>query len=363
MHHSTHRHVRGKSGSVTPLPGVYRALRWVGVAPAAQSLWCGEVAAGGAGAVRGASSAWPCHFRCERPGPLLGLCATRPAAARDPGRTRKTMRVTSLASGSSGNALAIEHDGASLLVDAGCSPRRLARLLGEAGLNVPHLAAVLITHEHADHVAGLAAIPPADGTVLVMSHGTYVAAPNINGRSIFSGRSVVEQVPGSTLDVGPFRVTSFPVSHDGAEVVGYAIEAGGHCVAVFTDVGIAEPHLVEPLRRANLVVLEANHDEDLLWNGPYPWSLKRRVASERGHLSNAACAALTLDTLVDDTREVWLAHLSRTNNRHQLALRAVAARLERAGAVASGVRVLPQFGATVRWESTARQLPLPIPRC
>lgn len=270
------------------------------------------------------------------------------------------MRVTSLASGSSGNALAIEHDGTSLLVDIGCPPQRLARLLTDVGLGADNLAAVLITHEHSDHVAGLAALPRDSPAMLVMSHGTFRAAPEVKGTSLFARRPIVEQTPGTTIDVGPFQVTSFPVSHDGAEVVGYFIEAGNQRVAVFTDIGTSEPHLYEPLRRADLLVLEANHDEELLWNGPYPWPLKRRVASARGHLSNAACAELALATQTSGSRQLWLAHLSRTNNRRELALGAVAGRLEAEGAVTGSIQVMPQFGATLRWESGARQLSLPI---
>lgn len=270
------------------------------------------------------------------------------------------MRVTSLASGSSGNALAIEHDGTTVLVDIGCPPHRLTRLLAEAGVRADNLAAVLLTHEHSDHVAGLAALPSDSPAMLVMSHGTYRAAPEFKGTPLFAERPIVEQVPGATIDIGPFRVTSFPVSHDGAEVVGYFIEAGGRGVAVFTDIGMPEPHLYEPLRRADLLVLEANHDEDLLWNGPYPWPLKRRVASARGHLSNAACADLAFATLVSAPRQLWLAHLSRTNNRRDLALATVTARLEAEGVGTGTIQVMPQFGATLRWEPVARQLPLPL---
>ena len=231
------------------------------------------------------------------------------------------MRATSLASGSSGNALAIEHDGHALLVDAGCQPYRLKQLLAEARVESFALAAVLISHEHNDHIAGLGAVPR--HVPLVMTPGTRAASPRLNGDSVFAGRSIVEQPCGSTHDVGPFRVTSFPVSHDAAEVCGYLIEAGGRRVAVFTDLGVAEPHLHEPLAMADLVVIEANHDEQLLFNGPYPWYLKRRFASALGHLSNAACADLLCDVLPSERREVWLAHLSRTNNRPQIARSAV----------------------------------------
>ncbi|HEU5327531.1 MAG: MBL fold metallo-hydrolase [Thermomicrobiales bacterium] len=270
------------------------------------------------------------------------------------------MRVTSLASGSSGNALVVEHDGAAVLVDCGCPPRRLAMLLREAGVPLDTIAAVLITHEHSDHVLGVNVLPRRLEVPFFMTPGTRAANPYVNGAPVFERRPVIEQPPGSTWDVGPFDVTSFPVSHDGAEVCGYFIEAGGRSVAVFTDLGVAEPHLHEPLARAELLVLEANHDEQMLWRGPYPWPLKKRVASPRGHLSNAACAELLCDVLPDRGREVWLAHLSRTNNRPQIAAGEATQQLHAHGftSTAHTVRVLPQFGSTLRWEPQALQLAL-----
>lgn len=272
------------------------------------------------------------------------------------------MQVTSLASGSSGNALIIQHEGQALLVDCGIAPRRLAALLREAGTAPANLSGVLITHEHSDHIAGVNVIPRGVEIPLFMSPGTYHANPRVAGMPIFDARLVIEQPVGSTRTIGTFEVTSFPVSHDGAEVCGYLVEAGGRSVAVFTDLGIAEPHLHEPLSRAELIVIEANHDEQLLRNGPYPWHLKKRVASPRGHLSNVACAALLCDILPDSGREIWLAHLSRTNNRDQIASGAVRQAFAYQGMrdKAHTVRVMPQQGTTLRWQPSAKQLVLGI---
>lgn len=270
------------------------------------------------------------------------------------------MRVTSLASGSSGNALVVEHDDGAVLVDCGCPPRRLAALLHNAGVAPTRLSAVLITHEHSDHVVGAGAIPRKLEVPFIMTPGTRAANPIANGVPVFDRRPVIEQLAGSTRQVGPFEVTSFPVSHDGAEVCGYLIEAGGHAVAVFTDLGVAESHLHEPLARAELLVIESNHDEGLLWRGPYPWHLKRRVAGERGHLSNGSCAALLCEVLPDRGREVWLAHLSRTNNRPQIAASEARNTLHAYGHAADAhtVQIMPQFGATLRWQPRPRQLAL-----
>lgn len=270
------------------------------------------------------------------------------------------MRAISLASGSSGNALVVEHDGFAVLVDCGIAPRKLAALLREAGVAPADLGGVLITHEHSDHVVGVNVVPRTLDIPFMMTPGTHRANPFAGGLPAFARRRVVEQPLGSTRTLGPFEVTSFPVSHDGAEVCGYLLEAGGFATAIFTDLGVAEPHLHEPLARADLLVIEANHDEQMLWNGPYPWHLKRRVASDRGHLSNGSCGRLLCEVLPERGREVWLAHLSRTNNAAQVAADTVRAELlaRGYGREAHAIRVLPPQGAVHRWEPQARQLAL-----
>lgn len=272
------------------------------------------------------------------------------------------MRAISLASGSSGNALVVEHGGFAVLIDCGLAPRRLAALLREAGIAPASLGGVLITHEHSDHIVGVNAIPRGFDIPFVMTPGTHWANPFVGGGPAFAGRRVIEQPRGSTRSLGPFEVTSFPVSHDGAEVCGYLLEAGGFATAVFTDLGVAEPHLHEPLARADLIVIEANHDEQMLWNGPYPWHLKRRVASDRGHLSNASCSRLLCQVLPERGREIWLAHLSKTNNFAQIAASTVDAELHAHGfrQTAHTIHVLPPQGTARRWEPQSRQLALAI---
>jgi phosphoribosyl 1,2-cyclic phosphodiesterase len=230
-----------------------------------------------------------------------------------------SVRVVSLASGSSGNALLIDAGHTRLLIDAGISARRIEQGLARVGVRAATLDGVLITHEHVDHISGLEVLARRFGLTMHLTAGTYGAlraAGRLSHRII--GRS-------ATFGVGQATVTAMPVRHDGAEPCGYVVEVGGATIAVFTDLGCAEPHLREPLRRADLIVLEANHDLDRLWNGRYPWPLKQRVASATGHLCNDDCGDLLAGAIEDERpRAVWLAHLSQENNEPFVAHAAVA---------------------------------------
>lgn len=238
-----------------------------------------------------------------------------------------TLSVRNLGSGSSGNALLVETGGAALLVDCGIGNRHLAAGLAASGRTLASLCAVLVTHEHGDHVRSLPDLARAGIT-------TVATARTL--RAVASDVGEVERVhPGRALSASGFEITALPVSHDAAEPCGYSIAAGGFRVTVLTDLGTPDPALGEAIEASDLVVLEANHDEMLLRAGPYPAHLKRRVLSETGHLSNADCAGLLTGALGQSSRRpaVWLAHLSRTNNRPDLAERAVRDMLARAGLV------------------------------
>ncbi len=232
-----------------------------------------------------------------------------------------------LASGSSGNALFLRAGGTRLLVDAGISPRRIQHALAEIDERVDDLTAVLLTHEHSDHVRGLASLLAGREIPVLATRGTRRAletadkgaavAPTIStwGDPLRAARS---------LQLGGLRVRPFPIPHDAAEPVGFRIEAEGLAVGIATDLGCATPVVERSLAGCDLLVIEANHDLDLLARGPYPSFLKRRVASRKGHLSNDQAAALLARLGSPQLRRVVLAHLSGTNNAADLALRAVA---------------------------------------
>jgi phosphoribosyl 1,2-cyclic phosphodiesterase len=243
------------------------------------------------------------------------------------------LRVQSLGSGSSGNLLAIETAGGVTLVDCGFGPRRLVSSLGAAGHSIDDVRAILVTHEHGDHAGGLAAFARRD-VAIVGTAGTARAV---------SASAQVEVATGRAAPVGDLTVTPLVVSHDAAEPCGFQIQIGRYRLTVLTDLGVPHDSLREAIATSDLVVIEANHDVDLLRGGPYPAHLKRRVLSATGHLSNGDCAELLVASLNGAGRQpvVWLAHLSETNNRPELALATVRQRLARAG-LAAAVAALPR---------------------
>ena len=219
------------------------------------------------------------------------------------------MKVTCLGSGSSGNSLLVQAGERALLVDAGLSATKLRLALEERGVPPGQLDAILITHEHADHVAGL--------RVFSRKHSAPVLANPSTLHHLLALAPKLETLPlhtGGTRSVGAFEVTSFPVSHDATEPVGYVIEAEGARITVATDLGRTSPEVLEAAREGDLVVLEANHDLEMLRWGPYPAYLKRRILSENGHLSNEQTAELICEALGTREQTFWLAHLSKTNN-------------------------------------------------
>ena len=252
------------------------------------------------------------------------------------------MRVRSFRSGSSGNALLIQSGGRAILVDAGGSIRRLTSYLLEAGVHPGQLAAILLTHEHSDHIAAAAAVAKSFDAPVIANAATLAAAR-------LGGSSSQVLPTGQTIDFGEtpaapaIAVTSFGISHDCAEPVGYVVRSGGWSVAIATDLGFASVSVVEAMRGADLLVLEANHDIDLLRQGPYPAHLKRRILSERGHLSNEQAAEVAIAALGGRPQRFWLAHLSTENNHPTLARQAVARALAGARADESEVEVLDRL--------------------
>ncbi len=238
------------------------------------------------------------------------------------------MQISVFASGSSGNCLMVSGGDTHLLIDAGISMRRTQDALAASGHSLDEIIGVLITHEHSDHVSGL--------RMLLKYHRLPVYAPRTVASRLRGMIPELSQtlhvIPvGEDFAVGGFAVRAFHTPHDTDESVGYRVRGEGE-FALATDMGCVTEEIVQGLLGADTVLIESNHDEQMLRYGSYPVYLKRRILSERGHLSNANCALLARRLAEGGTSRIILGHLSRENNRPELALAASRAALEGTGA-------------------------------
>jgi phosphoribosyl 1,2-cyclic phosphodiesterase len=227
------------------------------------------------------------------------------------------MRFASLGSGSRGNALVVEAGGTRILLDCGFGPRNLVARLARVGLAPDDLDAILVTHEHADHLGGVAACARRHEIDVFLTHGTL-------------GAATLDEVALRVIDsharfaIGDIEVRPFPVPHDAREPAQFVFSDGNSCLGVLTDTGCVTPHIVEMLSGCDALVLECNHDPDMLAGGRYPPHLKRRIAGRFGHLDNAAAAELLMQLDRSRLRHIVAAHLSQENNTPALATAALA---------------------------------------
>ena len=236
------------------------------------------------------------------------------------------IRYLSFASGSSGNCALLRGGGVNLLIDAGISTRRIRTSLREWGLEPEEVTAILVTHEHRDHVGGLAVLTKHFETPVYASKGTAAALLRENACAEKNLRTLPES---GRLDLGELCIRPVPLSHDAAEPVGYRIEGESGALCVLTDLGVVTETVMNAARGCDFAVVETNHDVGMLRRGPYPPALQRRILGEKGHLSNEAGAELAYALLSSGAKEVLLGHLSAENNTEALALRAVEARCGR----------------------------------
>lgn len=247
------------------------------------------------------------------------------------------MLFRTLASGSTGNAAILSARNTNILLDAGISARRIVTNLRAQGIE--KLGAILITHEHTDHIKGL--------RVLLKHINAPVYAPNetalhmINNIEGLEGR-IIPFTPGNCFEIGEIDVNSFATPHDSASSCGYSFFHGRHKVTSVTDFGHITQAIEAAIIGSDILMVESNHDEELLRNGPYPFFLKKRVSGENGHLSNGNCAALAAKAVANGTQQIILAHLSRQNNTPALAEKTVKQAL-----ISSGADTLDDFKITV----------------
>ena len=235
---------------------------------------------------------------------------------------------TTLASGSSGNAALVSCGSTHILLDAGVSARRITMGLRALGVEPGELRAVLVTHEHHDHVSGLPVLTKKLSVPILATPATCRCleqkAPGLTSL-------LRAQEAGTGVQLGELWVQSFPTPHDAAGSVGYSISGDGGRVVLCTDLGYVTPEVKDAVRGCDLLVCETNHDVEWLRSGPYPYVLKQRVLGDRGHLSNEAGAELAAMAVSAGARTVILAHLSQENNTPARARAAVCRRLEEMG--------------------------------
>lgn len=239
------------------------------------------------------------------------------------------MRVAVLGSGSAGNSVLVAAGGTRILVDAGFSARSLAERLAVLDVGPDAIDAIVVTHDHRDHTRGMGVFARRHATTLYMTRATRAACSDL----LTGDERVHEYVPARPFAVGRLRIEPFLTVHDAADPVGVAVvdEGSGIRLGVATDLGRPTAQIRHALSGCDLLILEANHDEVLLHTGPYPVSVKRRIASSHGHLSNQAAARLATELLHPRLAGVVLAHLSFECNRPVLAERIVGDALRAAG--------------------------------
>ncbi len=225
------------------------------------------------------------------------------------------LEICAIASGSNGNCYYIGNDKDAILIDAGISCKQVLLRMNSKGLNPQKVKAVFISHEHSDHMRGARVLAKRLSIPVWLTAKTYYAAYKnmqpANPRFF---------IPGASLEAGEFVVHPFLKNHDAAEPCSFRIEYAGKNVGVFTDIGEPCDNVTSHLGMCDAVFLETNYDEQMLRKGPYPWFLKQRVASSRGHLSNNQALDLLEDHRGEHLKYVLLSHLSAQNNTPELAL-------------------------------------------
>ena len=251
-----------------------------------------------------------------------------------------SIKVSVLGSGSRGNATYIRTERTRLLIDCGLGPRTLAKRLRAIGEDPEQIDAVLVTHEHTDHVGGLRAMLKASPVEAFMSCGT------IDGSRVDSfemnGSAIVPIIPGRTFAIGDVEVDTVPVPHDAEEPVAFAVRYNGIKVTQLTDLGWIPDHVADAMRGSHILILESNHDLDLLRMGPYPWSLKERLMGRHGHLSNSAVAQFLGGPYDGQAEHIILAHLSSKNNHPEIARQEACQALSSRGLGQAAVSVASQ---------------------
>ena len=245
------------------------------------------------------------------------------------------LKFISFGSGSSGNCYYLATETDALIIDIGVGLRGLRKNCKEYGVNLQKVHHVLVTHNHADHIKSVGSMS-ADFSLPI--YATREVHAGINRNYCVTKKVALELAryveKGKTVTLGDFQVTPFGVPHDSADNVGYFIEAGGTDLCLMTDAGTVTDEMKTFISRAHHLVIEANHDEEMVMSGPYPQFLKERILSATGHLSNRSCGEAIAQNMSEHLKRVWLCHLSEENNHPELARKTVESVLRSYGIIA-----------------------------
>lgn len=230
----------------------------------------------------------------------------------------------SLGSGSSGNCYYLSSGEYAILIDAGIGIRSIKKIFKEYNLNLDHVKAVLITHDHADHIKAAGHLGEKHGIPIYTTPEVHAG---MNRSYCMTEKLSAEHkkfiAKGEWITLGDFKITCFEVPHDGSDNVGYCIQFGNQCMSILTDIGHITPTAAQYIACANYLVLEANYDETMLQMGPYPRHLKERISGPNGHLSNREMSSFLAEHFPPGLKHLWLCHLSKENNHPGLVSKSV----------------------------------------
>lgn len=278
------------------------------------------------------------------------------------------MKICALYSGSSGNSIFISNkesasvfynrgnqggfsSGTNILVDVGVNGKEIQSAMQAIEESMSDIHGILLTHEHVDHMRGIGVVMRRYNIPLYVNEKTWNRMQQLAiGKISPDLVHIIES--GSTFEIGDLSIQSFRTPHDAAESVGYRINSARSSVSVFTDIGCISENLLDCVSGSNAIFIESNYDTDMLWSGPYPWPLKKRIDGANGHLSNYDCAR-TIGKLLDKgTSRFVLSHLSKENNSPELALKASTEYLSEIGAKNGSdleIQVAKRSGPSIPW--------------
>ncbi|MBK0348632.1 MBL fold metallo-hydrolase [Aerococcaceae bacterium zg-ZJ1578] len=228
------------------------------------------------------------------------------------------LRFSVLASGSSGNCTYVETDKQRVLIDAGLSGKKIQSLMEQINRDLTQVDALFVTHEHKDHILGVGVLARKYNLPVYANRMTWLAMENHIGAIPMENRRYIE--PDQLLTLGDLDILSYNVSHDAAQPQFYAFQKGDKQFVMLTDTGYVSDRLRSQLKNATAYLIESNHEVEMLRYGQYPWSLKQRILGDKGHLSNEAGALAMVDMIGNQTKQIYLGHLSQDNNTKELAM-------------------------------------------